>query len=74
VATELHKRLMLLSFELSSRGGDDLAAWIQKHVAEEQRQARRRRGVPKVAVTLGKTGKPAYVPKALVDAAKEQGE
>ena len=35
MATELHRRLMAMALELTRRGDEDLAAWIQKHVAEE---------------------------------------
>ena len=42
--TDLHRRLMALAVELTERGDRDLAKWIVKHVAGEQRAESRRRG------------------------------
>jgi len=74
VATELHRRLMALALELTRRGDEDLAAWIQKHVAEEQRAAKRRPERRGVKVRLASSGQRAVLPLAMVNEALRETE
>jgi hypothetical protein len=73
VTTELHRRLMALAFEVQQRGEADLAGWIQKWIAYEQTQGKRRRGERKKKVRLGRSGQWAWLPERVVKAA-ERGE
>ena len=74
MATVLHTRLMAVAFELSGRGEGDLAAWIQKWIAHEQTQGKRRRRERKMKVRLGLSGSEAWIPERVVKQAEEVGE
>jgi hypothetical protein len=72
VATELHQRLMALALELQGRGDVELAAWIQKHVAGEQREAKKRPSRRGVRVRLARARGTAVLPLAVVNEALRQ--
>ena len=74
MATVLHKQLMELCVELMRRGESDMVRWIQKGIANEQKKKRKRRGEPKVEVTLGPRRHKAWIPKRLLDRAEEVAE
>jgi hypothetical protein len=57
---------------MRERGRDDVCQWIVKHVAEEQRAAKRRGGEPRVKVRLERSGSEAWVPKAMVESTEEE--
>ena len=40
----LHQRFSAVAQDLRNRGEEDLATWIQKHIAAEQRVARKPSG------------------------------
>jgi len=74
VATELHRRLMALALELTKRGDEHLAAWVQKHIAEEQSAAKRRPSKRGVKVRLATTGRSAVLPLVAVNEALKETE
>lgn len=74
MTSKLHVRLMELALELRHGGDEEACAWIQKHIAQEQRKGKRRRGMPKVRVRLAKTGSPAWIRKDLVKQGEELKE
>ena len=74
MAIELHRRLMVLALELTKRGDEHLAAWIQKHIAEEQRAAKRRPSKRRVKVRLASTERSAVLPLVAVSEALKETE
>lgn len=74
VATELHLRLMRVAFDLQKRGEEDLAAWIQKHIADEQRAASRRPSRRGMKVRLARSGGPAFLPETAVKEALREAD
>jgi len=74
VTSELHCQLMVLAVELTRRGDQHLAAWIQKWIAHEQREAKKRPERRGVKVRLTSTGRPAVLPKVMVNEALEEAE
>jgi hypothetical protein len=65
---------MALAYELQERGDSDLATWIQRHVAVEQRTGKRRRGERRTRVRMARSGGTAWVPEHLVKEAESKGE
>jgi len=74
MTTELHRQLMALAFELTERGDEHLAAWIQKWIAHEQRESKKRPHRRGVKVRLTSTGRPAVLPKVMVNEALREAE
>ena len=74
MATELHLRLMRVAFELQGRGDDDLAAWIQKWIAYEQREARKRPSRRGVKVRLARSRGTTILPLTMVNEALREAE
>jgi hypothetical protein len=74
MTTELHRRLMALAVELMRRGDQDLAAWIQKWIAHEQREARKRPERRGMKVRLASTGQTAVLPLVRVNEALREAE
>jgi hypothetical protein len=74
MTTDLHTRLIALALELTRRGDQDLAAWIQKWIAHEQRESKKRPRQRGVKVKLAATGRPAVLPLVRVNEALKQAE
>ena len=71
--TNLHRRLSVIAQELRERGEEDLCQWVQKHIADEQRAAKRPRGEAKKKATLKASGAVIWVPARMIEESKEEG-
>ncbi len=74
MTAELHRQLMALALELTKRGDEHLATWVQKHITEEQRAAKRQPSRQVVKVRLASTGRPAVLPLVTVNEALRETE
>jgi hypothetical protein len=74
MATDLHTRLMAVALELTRQGDQDLAAWIQKWIAHEQRESKKRPRRRGMKVRLAATGRPAVLPLVRVNEALKEAE
>jgi hypothetical protein len=74
MTTELHRRLMALALELTHQGDEDLAAWIQKWIAHEQRESKKQPKRRGVKVRLASTGQSAVLPLVMVNKALKEAE
>jgi hypothetical protein len=65
---------MALAVELTRRGDQDLAAWIQKWIAHELQESKKRPHRRGVKVRLASTGQSAVLPQVMVNEALKEAE
>ena len=66
-------RLMIWAKRMADEGDEDCAWWVQKHIADEQRAARRPRGEAKKKVKMKASGAVIWVPARMIEESKEEG-